>query len=85
MSLILEILYRYTSIRQKGPHDPPQKIYPNLTITSKHKFYESEVKLNRLNLLKKLYYGIPDKWEGSKSPPPGQIGLSLERVCGFQT
>ena len=33
-------------------HDPLQKNYPNLARTCKNKFYENEINLNWINLLK---------------------------------
>ena len=49
-------------------HDPLQKIYSNLARTSKNKFYENEIKLNWLNLLKNFYYGVTDKWAKKHNP-----------------
>ena len=34
--------------------DPLQKIYPNVARTCKTKFYENKIKLNWLNLFKKI-------------------------------
>ena len=49
-------------------HDPLQKIYSNLARTSKNKFYENQIKLNWLNLLKKFYYGVTDKAAKKHNP-----------------
>ena len=39
-------------------HDPLQKVYPNFARTCKNKFYENKIKLNRLNLLKKVFITV---------------------------
>ena len=51
-------------------HEPLEKIYPNLARTCKNEFYDNKIKLNWLNLLEKIYYGINDRREGVKKPPP---------------
>ena len=61
-------------------YDPLQKSYPNLAKTCKNKFYENEIKLNWLNILKKIYYGITDKGRGQKALPPCQIELTAIKL-----
>ena len=51
-------------------HDPLQKIYPNLARTCKNKFHDNKIKLNWLNLLKKIHYGITDRGGGWQKAPP---------------
>ena len=64
VSLILEILYLsstyytlYYIILYYASHNPH---YADLVGTCKNKFYENEIKLNWLNLLKNIHYGIAD-------------------------
>ena len=42
-------------------HDHLQNIYSNLAGTCKNKIYENKIKLNWLNVLKKIYYCITNR------------------------
>ena len=47
-------------------HDPLQNIYSNLPTACKNKFHENKIKLNWLNLFKKICYGISDRGDFSR-------------------